>query len=522
MSILKVLFFGADPLSAYGDKRRLLLDVEAQKIEQEVIAALNRDWIDFRTCWATRIKELRRSLLRIQPHVVHFSGHGGEGGLVLVSSDGTDAHRVGADPLQGFFQAYSGQIRLVVLNACNSGPQAKAIAEAVGCAIGTRAKIQDQAAIAFSAAFYSSIAFGESVQKAFDQACATLRMEGFAENQLPVLHARSDVDPSKLVLVTEETRRPRRRAAGAAATLTSAAVAGMIWWPGALPPACDTAREVLASVRETHGTVTPQGLMGGAAASGGPAAAVMNDAKDLYAAGDYARAFPLFKQAAIAGNVEARSFVGVAYLRGEGVAPNPDSATIWLEYAKDSRDPRGMNGVGEAYQANRTYRWAMHWYEAAANRGFPEAIRNVGSMYRDGLYVQPDGDRALALFEESAKAGFADAMVDAGAMYEHGVAVPADARAARCWYDAAARAGSPAGMVELGQMHEARGKYRKARDWYQRAADAGNADALNNLGRLHQNGWGVRLDLTEARRLYQRAAERGSEVARGNLARLRV
>ena len=164
MSDVRVLFFGADPLASSGERAPLELGEEARKIEKRVLAALHRDRVEFRTCWATRVGDLAEALMRLTPDVVHFSGHGGEQGLVLVSSTGWGAHRVDADPLQAFFEAYRGKIRLVVLNACGSQRQARAIADAVGCAIGTRAPILDQVAIAFSGAFYSSIAFGESVQ----------------------------------------------------------------------------------------------------------------------------------------------------------------------------------------------------------------------------------------------------------------------------------------------------------------------------------------------------------------------
>lgn len=525
MSKVEVLFFGADPLAMGGSRPALQLAAEARQIELEVQAARHGDGINFDTCWATRIQDLRQSLLQVKPHVVHFSGHGGDGGLVLVSSDGKRPHRVDTGALKQFFKAYSGQIRLVILNACVSQPQAQAIADVVGCAIGTPTDILDQAAIDFSAAFYGSIASGESVKDALEQARATLRMEGFAESELPVLLKGAGVDPSKLVLVSPKSPRPRKHFSGIAGILAAAAVAIAIWlWPEP-SAACATARAVLDTARMSLVAASPQGLVDAASASGvsaGPASEQLDDAKDLHAAGNYTAAFPLFKQAALAGDYEAMSYVGVAYLRGEGIAPNPDSASAWLDTAKDSRDPRGMNGVGEAFERGfgpePSNRWAVYWYELAAEKGFPDAMRNLARMYRDGLYLDADRQRALELYGKAAKAGLVDAMVDAGAIYERGV--PTDLGAARCWYDGAAEAGSTRGMVESGRVHEARGDYREARHRYEQAADRNDADALNNLGRLYQNGWGVSVDLVKARQLYQRAADLGSEVGRGNLARL--
>jgi hypothetical protein len=64
-----------------------------------------------------------------------------------------------------------------------------------------RTSIGDEAARVFAAQFYSSIGFGHSVAKAFEQARALLMMEGVGEEDAPELFTRAGVDPSSLVLV---------------------------------------------------------------------------------------------------------------------------------------------------------------------------------------------------------------------------------------------------------------------------------------------------------------------------------
>ncbi|HET7229652.1 MAG TPA: CHAT domain-containing protein [Longimicrobium sp.] len=202
MSKVKVLFFAADPLSAPPDGRipRLLLDEDVRQILTKVRAAEHRDALEFDVRWAARTDDLLQALNEARPQVVHFSGHGGNDGLVLVDPDG-GPHWVDGAALAQLFQLFRDDIRVAVLNACFSLPQAQAIAAAVGCAIGTRGEISDEAAITFGASFYRAIAFGRSVQAAYDQARAALALEYFEDAECPRLVARPGVDPDRIFLV---------------------------------------------------------------------------------------------------------------------------------------------------------------------------------------------------------------------------------------------------------------------------------------------------------------------------------
>ncbi len=203
MSKVKVLFFAADPLSVPPDGRkpRLLLDEDVRRIRQKVRAAEHRDALDFDFRLAARADDLIQALNETQPRVVHFSGHGNRDGLVLASADGTRAHPVDAAALARLFEVFRGDIRVVVLNACLSLPQAQAIAEVVGCAVGTRGSISDEAALTFGASFYRALAFGHPVRAAYDQACVALALEHLDDRERPELLVRPGVDAAEIVLV---------------------------------------------------------------------------------------------------------------------------------------------------------------------------------------------------------------------------------------------------------------------------------------------------------------------------------
>ena len=245
MSKVKILFFAADPLSAPPDGRaaRLLLDEDIRQIREKVRASEHRDALEFDYRLAARPDDLLQALNEVRPDVVHFSGHGWSEGLILMDPGGRQPHGVDVVLLAKLFRVFRGQIRVVVLNACLSHAQAEAIAGVVGCAIGMRGEISDQAAIAFGSAFYRAIGFGHSVRTAFDQGCLVLPP---AERDCPQLVARADVDPGKLVLVSPTSTPPRapgwtKRAAVTLAAV-AAAVAGAVYFlpgrnPQSSPPA---------------------------------------------------------------------------------------------------------------------------------------------------------------------------------------------------------------------------------------------------------------------------------------------
>jgi len=97
--------------------------------------------------------------------------------------------------------AGSGEIQLVFFNTCFSHTQAEAVVKHVNAAVGMTVEIGDDAARVFAAQFYSSVGFGHSVKRAFEQAKAALMLEGIPEENTPVLKTAAGVDAESLVLV---------------------------------------------------------------------------------------------------------------------------------------------------------------------------------------------------------------------------------------------------------------------------------------------------------------------------------
>jgi hypothetical protein len=223
---IKILLFAANP---HGTTP-LDLHREFREIDEEIRLGEFRDALELIVVPGTRLVDLLRKLNEAHPDIVHFSGHGNideeiilesrEGQPVAQDPTGSPAHNMrNLELVHGSRRACSPtplsksalvdivkacnqeNIRVVVLNACHTRPQAEALSQAIDCVISMNRAISDVGAIKFAASFYGALAFGHSVKKAFDQGLARLKAEVISECDTPELVVRAEMDPSALVLV---------------------------------------------------------------------------------------------------------------------------------------------------------------------------------------------------------------------------------------------------------------------------------------------------------------------------------
>jgi CHAT domain len=182
---IRVLFLAANPTNTPS----LRLDQEMRAIDQALRQSEFRDRFDIKQHWAVRIIDIQGYLLRHQPDIVHFSGHGSGSREIMLEDESGKSHPVSVRALSQLFSILKDNIRCVVLNACYSEDQGKAIAEHIECVVGMSNAIADQAAIAFASAFYQALGFGRDVQTAFDLGCVQIALESLSEHDTPKLIA---------------------------------------------------------------------------------------------------------------------------------------------------------------------------------------------------------------------------------------------------------------------------------------------------------------------------------------------
>jgi CHAT domain-containing protein len=197
MHKVKVLFLASDPFK----QSALALDEEIRAITAKFRSAEYRDALELVSSFAVQPGDLQALLLEHRPHVVHFSGHGSQAEQIILKDKDGQPKPVSKEALVDLFDVLRDNIRVVVLNACHTKPQAEAIVQSVDCAIGMNAAIGDDAAILFAAAFYQALGFGRDVETAFKLGKGALKLEGIPEDQTPELHHRKGVKPAKVFLV---------------------------------------------------------------------------------------------------------------------------------------------------------------------------------------------------------------------------------------------------------------------------------------------------------------------------------
>lgn len=194
---INVLFLASNPM----DSQQLRLDEEARSIQETIRKTENRDSVLFESHWALRTTDLLQALNEVSPTIVHFSGHGTDTDEIVFQDNTGNSKFVSKEAIAQVMMSSSDKIRLVFFNTCYSYNQAMLVTNHVEVAIGMNTSIGDEAAIIFSSQFYSSIGFGLSVQNAFDQAKASIMLEGLNEENTPELFVQEGLNPNEIILV---------------------------------------------------------------------------------------------------------------------------------------------------------------------------------------------------------------------------------------------------------------------------------------------------------------------------------
>ncbi len=183
-NVVVILFLAADPTNA----SRLRLGEEFREIQEKLKLAQLRDHFKLALPQLSiRPADISQALLDVQPQIVHFSGHGASTGALCFENQLGQTHLVQPDALAALFEQFAHQVNCVLLNACYSEIQAKAIAEHIKYVIGMNQAIGDQAAIAFAIGFYQALGAGRAIEDAYKLGCAQIRLQGISEHLTPIL-----------------------------------------------------------------------------------------------------------------------------------------------------------------------------------------------------------------------------------------------------------------------------------------------------------------------------------------------
>jgi hypothetical protein len=195
---LNVLYLTANPDRAHS----LRVDAEVRQVQDAIRGSAYRDNISLEYRPAADLDSLIEGLNDYRPRVVHFSGHGYEGGIAVDSTKvgKRRVKTVSFELLAKALSATDAPPEIIVLNACKSAGARKAFLPPAKMIVVMRDSVSDLAATAFAAKFYAAVAAGQSVKSAFKQGKVAVEMVSLNEVDTPDLLVASGVDPAKFVL----------------------------------------------------------------------------------------------------------------------------------------------------------------------------------------------------------------------------------------------------------------------------------------------------------------------------------
>lgn len=214
---------------------------------------------------------------------------------------------------------------------------------------------------------------------------------------------------------------------------------------------------------------------------------------------------------------------------------------------------KGSNGFKQSYQN------AFNLFHRAANMDIPVSQSNLADMYRDGLYVEKDLNKAAEWYLKSieknkphdrllhAKINLADiylisnekskqkkavsllmeladrdndgaeAQYQLSLLYKEGKYVEKDEEKRLQYLHMAIKLHYPPALNEYGQLLQANNIATHAIKFFKGAANQGNLEAINNLGVAYLKGIGVQKNYYLAAEYSYKAANKGHPISQNNI-----
>lgn len=193
---VKLLFLTASPVNWQA----LQVEEELRALMQILSSQESKNRLDLAYHGAVRLKELRVFLLKHNPCILHFAGHGNELGEILVKDEFGRSSPIPAEAFGEMLAILSTNLRCVILNACYTDKQANVIGNYVDAVIVMQAQIEDRSAIAFTKGFYEALIYNHTLQTCFESGLNEIKLQRLSGQETPRLICQRG-DPSKVHLL---------------------------------------------------------------------------------------------------------------------------------------------------------------------------------------------------------------------------------------------------------------------------------------------------------------------------------
>jgi len=220
--------------------------------------------------------------------------------------------------------------------------------------------------------------------------------------------------------------------------------------------------------------------------------ATVADALSHIEARSFSKALAIVQPLADAGDATAQRVLGLIYLNGYGVLPNPAEAVVWLRQAAGAGDIQAQHQLALVYALGPCAQEGRSsfgkWYTAMVLGG--SALESIGAddLFPDGLTVEKDVVAAVTWARAAAEAGHSDAQNNLGVLLLHGRGADRNQTEAAAWFEKAANAGNTTAKAYLGILASS----GEMPDWVRAFALVGEAaEADDTLAQTTLGYWCV-------------------------------
>jgi TPR repeat protein len=124
---------------------------------------------------------------------------------------------------------------------------------------------------------------------------------------------------------------------------------------------------------------------------------------------DYEEAVKWYTLAAEKGDAHGQAYLGVLYLKGNGVSQNYKKAVYWFRKAADQDNVVGQNELGLCYEGGIgvpvNKEKAFQLYRLSAEHYFSSGIYNYGRCFYSGIGVNENLNMAVELLKHAESCG---------------------------------------------------------------------------------------------------------------------
>ena len=181
-------------------------------------------------------------------------------------------------------------------------------------------------------------------------------------------------------------------------------------------------------------------------------------------------------------------------------------------------DPDTLKWLGDIfYYQDKDYAKALEKYSKAFEYKTPDSYCAMGVLYRDGLAVEKDLDKAEKYLLEAYELGSEQAVFELGDFYNWAAEDRIDYEKAFKYYSEAVDNHIQEIWADyhLGVFYRdgtgVKKDYGKAIDYLKKASALGNSQADVEMGFMYLNGEGVECDTSKALEYFKKAADAGNE-----------